>query len=190
MRRALVAMVLFPLLLFGGTGPAQAVVVWPQVHEGASGPKVTAIQHLLTARGFPTTADGQFGPVTASKVRSFQASRNLEVDGWVGPQTWPLLVVEVWQGSTGSAVRAAQVMLRAHGYGVAVDGQFGSQTAGAVRSFQTARGLTAESVRSPGATWSVSTAAVRAAMRCRCRRGLCRERHTAPRTGTRRGRST
>lgn len=134
--------------------PASArSAAWPSVSQGASGPAVQAIQHLLTAHGFATTADGQFGPVTDSRVRGFQQSRGLVVDGLVGPQTWPVLVVAVGAGATGPAVNAVQATLRGHGYAVAVDGRFGPQTEAAVRGFQTQRGLPVDGVVNP-ATWS------------------------------------
>ncbi|MGI9022158.1 MAG: peptidoglycan-binding domain-containing protein [Acidimicrobiales bacterium] len=52
-------------------------------------------------------------------------------------RTWDLLK----QGDHGDAVTALQYLLRAHGYGIAADGDFGPQTDNAVRQFQTARNL-------------------------------------------------
>jgi len=37
------------------------------------------------------TVDGDFGGMTDSATRSYQASRGLEADGWIGPQTWDAL---------------------------------------------------------------------------------------------------
>jgi len=50
-------------------------------------------------------------------------------------------------GAIGSQVKAAQWLLNEHGYGViAVDGVFGAATERAVKSFQSARGLSADGV--------------------------------------------
>ena len=64
--------------------------------------------------------------------------------------------VEPWttvgQGSTGAVVPGIQYLLRAHGHAVAVDGDFGPQTAAAVAAFQTAQGVTADGIVGP-ITW-------------------------------------
>jgi hypothetical protein len=58
-----------------------------------------ALQYLLTARGYPTTADGVFGS-----------------------GTWPRLVVTVAQGSSDTnAVKAAQTQLNKYGANLTVD---------------------------------------------------------------------
>jgi len=87
--------------------------------------------------------DGIFGHKTAAAVRSFQRSHGLVVDGVVGDQTWPALLVTVSRGSHGPAVKAVQEELNArvtpYGYQnlqVAVDGSFGPMTDTAVREFQ------------------------------------------------------
>lgn len=126
---------------------------WPTVQQGASGARVDTIQLLLQAHGYSLAADGSFGPITNSKVRSFQSARHLGVDGVVGPQTWSSLIVQVQQGSRGAAVTALQRQLRAHGYNIGVDGDFGPQTAAAVRSYQSARHLGVDGVVGPQ-TWS------------------------------------
>ncbi|NGO83497.1 peptidoglycan-binding domain-containing protein [Streptomyces sp. 196(2019)] len=58
------------------------------VAQGNTGDRVREIQCLLNYHGFGVTVDGDFGPATASKVRSFQSARNIGVDGKVGPSTW------------------------------------------------------------------------------------------------------
>jgi lysozyme family protein len=55
---------------------------------------------------------------------------------------WPL----EQEGSRGENVRSVQYLLNDHGSGVAVDGDFGSQTRAAVRAFQASRGLSADGI--------------------------------------------
>jgi hypothetical protein len=57
------------------------------LRQGDRGPAVADLQRRLTEAGFPCSADGEFGPLTAEAVRAFQASRNLDVDAVVGPRT-------------------------------------------------------------------------------------------------------
>lgn len=70
-------------------------------HEHGGGvasdiPYVRAIQTRLKELGFdPGIIDGEFGPNTETAVRAFQASRNITVDGDVGPQTWKELFTRV-----------------------------------------------------------------------------------------------
>ena len=119
---------------------------WPILNQnGYSSGDVTtrAVQYLLNAHGATLAVDGIFGPQTAAAVRSFQRSHGLVVDGVVGDQTWPALLVTVSRGSHGMAVKAVQEELNArvtpYGYQnlqVAVDGRFGPMTDAAVRAFQ------------------------------------------------------
>lgn len=57
------------------------------------------------------------------------------------------------QGSRGAAVSQLQQKLRAHGFNVSVDGDFGPRTADAVRAFQRAKGLSVDGVVGPR-TWA------------------------------------
>jgi peptidoglycan hydrolase-like protein with peptidoglycan-binding domain len=141
------------LAVGAGSGASRVEAAsWPIVQQGNRGPNVTAVQHLLTARGFSTTADGVFGSGTRSSVVAFQRSRGLSADGVVGPNTWAKLVVTVQQGSRGAAVRAAQVQLNKYGYGLAVDGIFGGRTRSATVAFQRSRGLSDDGIIGPN-TW-------------------------------------
>ncbi len=120
------------------------VSAWPVVRAGDEGHPVRTLQDLLRARGGTVTVDGVFGPLTESAVRAFQGGHHLAVDGVVGPQTWPVLVVTVRRGSEGDAVRGVQEEFAFRdlsglpGHGLAVDGIFGPRTEEAVRGFQQA----------------------------------------------------
>jgi peptidoglycan hydrolase-like protein with peptidoglycan-binding domain len=121
------------------TAPTVVTLIWPLVVQGNTGERVIAIQNLLNQRiGAGLVVDGIFGPKTNAAVRNFQASRHILVDGKVGNQTWPLLIIQVQRGSRGPAVSAVQHNLRfAYGFtSLAVDGIFGPQTQAAVQSFQ------------------------------------------------------
>jgi peptidoglycan hydrolase-like protein with peptidoglycan-binding domain len=124
------------------------------VQMGASGDNVVAIQYLLRHHGSDIEVDGDFGEQTDGAVRAFQTSKGLTVDGVVGPETWGALWVTLRKGTTGSdAVLALQTLLNLRGQDIAIDGDFGDQTDGAVRAFQKAKGLTVDGVASPQ-TWA------------------------------------
>jgi hypothetical protein len=141
----------------GGGTPAPAPIAWTTVKRGASGFRVTAIQHLLRQRGYSLAVDGSFGPTTQNRVFAFQRAKGLAADGVVGSRTWSALVVSVKRGSTGQAVVAAQKLLTHRGYSLTADGVFGAMTATKTQAFQQSRGLTADGV--VGArTWASLTA--------------------------------
>ena len=56
------------------------------MREGTNGKDVKQLQRYLTTAGFPTTADGAFGPRTARSVRRFERSDGRRVNGVVPPK--------------------------------------------------------------------------------------------------------
>ena len=138
--------------------PPDPIAPWPLVRRGDNVFPVRSLQQLLRARNHPVAVDGDFGPLTEAAVKAFQQSKNLTDDGIVGPLTWPKLVVQVQQGSTGDAVRGVQEVMKFHdqsdgeGPPVQVDGIFGPRTDAFVRGFQTAVGTTSDGIVGP-ITW-------------------------------------
>jgi N-acetyl-anhydromuramyl-L-alanine amidase AmpD len=64
----------------------------PLLRKGDRGWRVKQVQRRLEVHGFDVgNADGVFGPQTEAQVREFQRSRDIEVDGIVGPMTWKML---------------------------------------------------------------------------------------------------
>ena len=107
--------------------------------------EVMAVQYLLRNRGvYKSRVDGVFGDVTAAAVKKFQRTKGLKVDGIIGGQTWPSLLLRLKQGDRGDAVRALQILLRnvvGHDgetpfIGQEVDGVFGASTRRNVLEYQ------------------------------------------------------
>jgi hypothetical protein len=130
-------------------------LTWPLEKEGSTGEDVKTVQYLVTAHGHSTAVDGTFGAQTKAAVEAFQSSRGLSVDGEVGNQTWPALIIQVQQGGSGDAVRAVQSQIHGRGDGanLAIDGSFGPNTNDAVRAFQQLLGLSVDGIVGPE-TWN------------------------------------
>ena len=56
------------------------------MREGTNGSDVKQLQRYLTTAGFPTTADGAFGPLTERSVRKFERADGMTVNGVVPPK--------------------------------------------------------------------------------------------------------
>ena len=118
------------------------------LRQGSSG---TAVKVAQAALG-KLTVDGAFGPLTEARVREYQKSKGLTVNGVVDSPVWKALIKDALRsamdryatkgttlrrGSTGEAVRILQ---RAVGK-LAIDGSFGPLTEGRVKEYQKSKGL-------------------------------------------------
>lgn len=56
------------------------------------GKDVKKLQNILSKKGFPTGADGDFGRLTERSVKKFQEANNLPVNGVVDAETWAALL--------------------------------------------------------------------------------------------------
>jgi N-acetyl-anhydromuramyl-L-alanine amidase AmpD len=139
----------------GAGGPITRI--WTTSKKGDINERAKTLQYLLRSRGYSLTVDGNFGTGTESLVKSFQTSKALTSDGVVGKSTWENLVQNVQAGSSGDAVRAVQSQLANKGYGVTVDGSFGTGTTTALKSFQSSVGLSNDGIVGPD-TWAKLTA--------------------------------
>ncbi len=120
---------------------------YPVVSPGEKGKAVVALQCFLNDAGLGrVTVDGWYGPETTSAVSRLESRLGLAGSGRVNNRLWVALISQplgkpLKTGSSGSAVTSLQRALRAAGGSVAVDGNFGSQTEGVVKAFQTANGI-------------------------------------------------
>jgi peptidoglycan hydrolase-like protein with peptidoglycan-binding domain len=137
---------------------SQAILPWPVVRRGARDHPVRTLQHLLRAHGKNVAVDGIFGPATETAVRQVQTTGGVAADGIVGPQTWPILIVQVRRGSRGDAVKGVQEEFQFRNLsgdpnqGLQIDGIFGPLTDQAVRGFQDALGIGVDGIVGP-LTW-------------------------------------
>lgn len=107
----------------------------------------------------PGGADGHFGSKTRSALKEYQRSRRLEVTGVADRATWAMLNSEsggmragtkIPRGSSGTQVKYLQMALIGLGYlNGSADGKYGSQTTEAVRSYQSAYGLSVDGSAGP-----------------------------------------
>jgi peptidoglycan hydrolase-like protein with peptidoglycan-binding domain len=132
------------------------------LREGSRGEAVRDLQRFLAAIGAAVgSVDGVFGPMTRAAVRQFQSLRGITTDGIVGPQS----IAEISRVNTilpatsvlapnarilrpgyrGTDVQNLQQLLHVAGHSPgAADGVYGPMTESAVRSFQSARGITVD----------------------------------------------
>ena len=134
------------------------------LHPGVQGPAVKKLQRMLARLGYPIKPDGQFGPHTATMVRTLRADAGLDRSarvtkrflntlkraqrGGPGDRRW-LGIRRLRVGAQGKDVRALQNTLTKLGYPAVTDGQFGPATRTSVRLFERAAGLRVDGVLTP-----------------------------------------
>ena len=124
--------------------------------SGSSGDAVLTLQKALEAKGyFDGVPAGNYNTLTTTAVSRFQSAVGLSATGTADQTTQrilyggyapdsPLLSASLAKGSTGDNVTRLQTRLYYKGYlskTSSVDGDFGSNTASAVKLFQKAAGL-------------------------------------------------
>jgi peptidoglycan hydrolase-like protein with peptidoglycan-binding domain len=137
------------------------------LRNGDRGPRVKALQTLLTQAGFETTTDGSFGATTAKVVRRFQRAARLRPTGVADARTIGALKgatdgsaarnasggfdvrstrtsshhlgdrIPLRQGMSGHDVKVLQDYLKRAGFTTSVDGEYGASTVKSVKQFET-----------------------------------------------------
>ncbi|MDX6629909.1 MAG: hypothetical protein QOH00_2155 [Gaiellales bacterium] len=134
------------------------------LHPGETGPAVRKLQRMLSRLGYPVRVDGQFGPHTATMVRTLRADAGLDRSarvtqrflrilrraqrGGPGDRRW-LGIRRLRAGALGKDVRLLQNALTKLGYPAVTDGEFGPATRTSVRLFERAAGLRVDGVLTP-----------------------------------------
>jgi murein L,D-transpeptidase YcbB/YkuD len=117
----------------------------------AGNPQIAGLQVALRAKGaYLGPVNAIAGPATVQALRRFQRRSGLKADGLAGVRTRIALGKlgrplygrrALRRGLTGWDVAVLQFLLARRGYSPGpIDGQFGSKTEAALRSFQRARG--------------------------------------------------
>ena len=135
--------------------------------KGDEGEEVRVLQERLRVAGYyKGNSSGVFGSITEEAVKRFQQAYKLDADGVVGPETERKLPTsgigygedtpkrsndgQLQIGDRGEAVRVVQEQLIKAGYLEGEpNGNYGPNTADAVRKFQTANYLASSGVAGP-----------------------------------------
>jgi peptidoglycan hydrolase-like protein with peptidoglycan-binding domain len=159
-----------------GTASAAKKVGSQTLRTGDRGPRVRALQALLTQAGFKAGTDGQYGATTAKVVRRFQRAANLKPTGVADARTIAALKsatdgsaaqntaggfdvrstgtsprhlgdrIPLRKGMSGHDVKILQDFLERSGFDTSVDGEFGTGTVKSVKQFETDQQLAVDGV--------------------------------------------
>ena len=132
-----------------------------------TGSDVDKVQARLVELKYLSSASGTYDSATMAAVKAFQGRNNLTADGMTGTKTYNALLsssavaaetasnsggssaaayTTLRTGASGDAVTALQTQLKTLEYQVEVTGSYDSQTAAAVKSFQSRNNLSADGV--------------------------------------------
>jgi peptidoglycan hydrolase-like protein with peptidoglycan-binding domain len=124
-------------------------IEYPCLRLGDQGDDVVWLQTLVNQRLASLGAqfaqlkvDGLLGPITLKLIHYLQSLACLPIEDTVNLITWDFLehgtesLPELSLGATGSMVWAIQQTLTSDGFNLTIDGQFGSQTADTIKTFQ------------------------------------------------------
>lgn len=133
---------------------------YPHLKTGSKGSAVSALQCLLTKRGFPATISGTFNTNTRRAIEAFRKSRGWVMKSETTRPTWTALLSAggkprvLKQGSVGENVWRLQRSLTAAGLDVTPNGLYNSKTVAAVKAFRKKHGLTQYST-TESTVWSL-----------------------------------
>jgi peptidoglycan hydrolase-like protein with peptidoglycan-binding domain len=133
---------------------------------GSTGTDVDKVQAKLVELKYLANASGTYDNATLAAVKAFQSRNHLTADGITGTKTFNTLFsstavaaetasdstgasttyTTLRAGASGEAVKALQTQLKSLDYNVDATGTYDSQTAAAVKSFQSRNKLTADGV--------------------------------------------
>lgn len=136
--------------------PVMTASGYPLLEQGATGPDVALAQKVIGV-----TADGKFGPITATALGVWQTRNGVTATKKLDNATWSKMValklipsrapanalekystVVLKRGSTGDAVKVLQKAIG----GLTVDGSYGPATETRVKEYQRSKGLTVTGV--------------------------------------------
>jgi cell wall-associated NlpC family hydrolase len=90
------------LALLPAAGASAAPYASRTLATGSSGSDVKALQRYLDRAGYDTTADGEFGPATATSVRGFESAEGRRPDGRATRYEQRLVRAQAKASSTGT----------------------------------------------------------------------------------------
>lgn len=118
------------------------------------------LQLELCKNNFLNEPTGCFDHATKEAVKKFQDSKQIKVDGWVGPLTWAALLyptlgrkIQILPGDEDYVRELQNILLSREKLRLKVDGHFGRRTEIALKKFQTHYSIEPDGICGP-LSWS------------------------------------